>query len=394
MAEKILIVDDDVDSLKLIGLMLQRHGYEVSAANSGAQALAKAEKEQPNLIILDVMMPDMNGLDVCRRLRANERTAGIAIIMFTAKTLIDDKVKGFEAGADDYLTKPTHPAELASRVKAVLARSAAKQDTTPPLPPETPKTLGLTIGVIGAKGGVGTTTIAINIAAAALNVGDNPILADFRLGQGSMGIALGMIRTQSMSKIMALPAKDLNGQAIENAISTHQSGLRLITSSINPRDMLAAPNLENALTIVRHLRAISKPSVFDLGSGFNPYVAKLHNEMDKLVIVVEPNAITLNIARELVKFLDEEGSGGRVSIAVLNRAQSSLQTSWQDAESIVGRELKAIISPAPELAFQAIESKVPIVLLQPNSIVAGQMVKLAEELRARVKPLAGGQLAT
>lgn len=394
MAEKILIVDDDVDSLKLIGLMLQRHGYEVSAANSGAQALAKAEKEQPDLIILDVMMPDMNGLDVCRRLRSNERTAGIAIIMFTAKTLIDDKVKGFEAGADDYLTKPTHPAELASRVKAVLARSAAKHETAPPLPSAPPKTLGLAIGIMGAKGGVGTTTIAINVAAAALSSGDNPILADFRLGQGSMGFALGMIRTQSMSKLMALPTKDLSGQVIENAIITHQSGLRLITSSINPRDMLAPPNLENALTIVRHLRTISKPSVFDLGSGFNPYVAKLHNEMDKLVIVVEPNAVTLNMARELVKFLDEEGSGGRVSIAVLNRAQSSLQTSWQDAESIVGRELKAIISPAPELAFQAIESKVPIVLLQPNSIVAGQMIKLAEELRTRVKPLAGGQLAT
>ncbi|MCS6834685.1 MAG: response regulator [Anaerolineae bacterium] len=394
MAEKILIVDDDIDSLKLIGLMLQRHGYEVSAANSGSQALVKAEKEQPNLIILDVMMPDMNGLEVCRRLRTNERTSDIAIIMFTAKTLIDDKVKGFEAGADDYLTKPTHPAELASRVKAILARRAAKQETAPPLPSDNLKTRGLTIGVVGAKGGVGTTTVAINIAAAAVNAGDNPVLADFRLGQGSIGVALGMIRTQSMSKLMALPTAELNAQVVENAISTHQSGLRLIASSINPRDMLAAPNLENALTIVRQLRAISKLAVFDLGSGFNPYVAKLHNEMDKLVVVVEPNAVALSIARELVKFLDEEGSGGKINIAVLNRAQSSLQTSWHDAEAIVGRELKAIISPAPELAFQAIESKVPIVLLQPSSIVAGQMVKLAEELRARVRPLAGGQLTT
>ena len=95
MAEKILVVDDDVDSLKLIGLMLQRQGYEVSSAGTGGQALSRAEAEQPNLIILDVMMPDMNGLDVCKRLRQNPRTARIPIIMFTAKTLIDDKVKGF-----------------------------------------------------------------------------------------------------------------------------------------------------------------------------------------------------------------------------------------------------------------------------------------------------------
>src|SRR5215207_5695946 len=123
MAEKILVVDDDLDSLKLIGLMLQRNGYEVIAANAGNQALARATSDHPDLIILDVMMPDMNGYEVSRRLRKNPNTQNIPIIMFTAKTLIDDKVAGFEAGADDYLTKPTHPAELASRVKAILART-------------------------------------------------------------------------------------------------------------------------------------------------------------------------------------------------------------------------------------------------------------------------------
>src|SRR5512135_732527 len=98
MAEKILIVDDDIDSLKLIGLMLQRQGYEISAASSGAQAFNKAFAEHPDLIILDVMMPDMDGYEICRRLRANPATQAIPIIMFTAKTLIDDKVAGFEAG--------------------------------------------------------------------------------------------------------------------------------------------------------------------------------------------------------------------------------------------------------------------------------------------------------
>ena len=101
MAEKILVVDDDLDSLKLIGLMLQRNGYEVIAANAGNQALARATSDHPDLIILDVMMPDMNGYEVSRRLRKNPNTQNIPIIMFTAKTLIDDKVAGFEAGADD-----------------------------------------------------------------------------------------------------------------------------------------------------------------------------------------------------------------------------------------------------------------------------------------------------
>ena len=88
MSEKILVVDDDVESLKLISLMLKRQGYDVAIANSGSQALAKASTEIPNLIILDVMMMDMDGYEVCRRLRGNPETRPIPIIMFTAKTLI------------------------------------------------------------------------------------------------------------------------------------------------------------------------------------------------------------------------------------------------------------------------------------------------------------------
>ena len=95
VAERILIVDDDRDSLKLIGLMLQRRGYEIVAAQSGTQALAKVESDMPDLIILDVMMPDLDGYEVCRSLRADPKTASTPIIMFTAKTRVDDKVAGF-----------------------------------------------------------------------------------------------------------------------------------------------------------------------------------------------------------------------------------------------------------------------------------------------------------
>ncbi|MDZ4770396.1 MAG: response regulator, partial [Chloroflexota bacterium] len=160
MPERILVVDDDVDSLKLIGLMLQRNGYEVVAANSGVQALGRATSETPDLIILDVMMPDMDGYEVCRRLRADTRTRAIPIIMFTAKTMIDDKVAGFEAGADDYLTKPTHPAELAQRVRSILSRNAAQRPAA--------AVRGKLFGIIGAKGGVGATTLTLNLAAARL----------------------------------------------------------------------------------------------------------------------------------------------------------------------------------------------------------------------------------
>src|SRR5688572_4374337 len=125
MAERILIVDDDVDTLRLVGIMLQRQGYQIIAASNGTQGLEKALEEKPDLILLDVMMPDMDGYEVTRRLRKNPDTSSTPILMFTAKTQLDDKVTGFEVGADDYLTKPTHPTELQSHVKALLERTAA-----------------------------------------------------------------------------------------------------------------------------------------------------------------------------------------------------------------------------------------------------------------------------
>ena len=119
MSEKILIIDDDLDTLRLVGLMLQRQGYQISAATNGQQGLEKAFEEDPDLILLDVMMPDMDGYEVTRRLRQNPSTLQTPILMFTAKTQLDDKVIGFEVGANDYLTKPTHPSELQARVKAI-----------------------------------------------------------------------------------------------------------------------------------------------------------------------------------------------------------------------------------------------------------------------------------
>jgi len=382
MAEKILIVDDDVDSLKLIGLMLQRHGYTVVAANSGKQALVKADAERPDLIILDWMMPDLSGIDVLKQLKSSGNTKDIPTIMFTAKTLIYDKVVAFEGGADDYLTKPTHPAELASRVRAILARSEAQKRTK--------KTnRGLAIGIIGAKGGVGTTTLTINLAAALLNDEQNqPIIADFRQGVGTMGLMLGFGRSQGMHKVLQQSPNAIAEELIEGHLVQHQTGLRALVSSARPLEAQQAFEIDSALATINVLREMGRPAFFDLGYGYDQITARLQKEMDKLVVIVEPNSATLTVARELIHEIGSVGGMGRINLVVLNRAQSSLQTPWQQVEDIVGLDIKAIIAPAPELAYQAIENGMPMVLLQPGAVVSSQITKLSQEVKTRIKSLA------
>ena len=378
-SEKILIVDDDIDSLKLIGLMLQRHGYEVVAANAGEQAIAKATAEQPNLIILDVMMPDMDGYEVTRRLRAESATQSIPIIMFTAKTLIDDKVTGFEAGADDYLTKPTHPAELASRVRAILARNAGKTQSS------SASAGNSVIGVLGVKGGIGTTTIAANMGAAMMQAGAKPIVADFCLGSGSLGLFLGYGQVSNMAMLLSKQATELNERVVESQITSHESGLKLLLASSRPKEALLDYTAETAIELINGLRKLANPTILDLGSSLNATTNRIIREVDHLLVIVEPNRVAVTMAREMFQTFESDNiPREKLNIAVLSRAQSSLQTPWQEIEQALGQEIRAIISAAPDLAFQSIEANTPMVLFRPNSITSSQLVKLAEDFRVRV----------
>ena len=127
MREKILIVDDEKDILKMLDYNLKKEGFRTILASDGEEALDAAVKEHPDLVLLDLMLPGMDCLEVCKALKKESKTASIPIIMLTAKTQESDKVVGLELGADDYVTKPFSPRELIARVKAVLRRAREKE---------------------------------------------------------------------------------------------------------------------------------------------------------------------------------------------------------------------------------------------------------------------------
>ena len=118
----VLVADDDEDILGLVAFRLERGGYTVIVARDGAEALELAVQERPDLAVLDVMMPKVDGFEVTRRLRADEATSRMPIILLTAKSQDVDVQQGFDAGADDYIRKPFSPDELRARVQAILAR--------------------------------------------------------------------------------------------------------------------------------------------------------------------------------------------------------------------------------------------------------------------------------
>jgi two-component system phosphate regulon response regulator PhoB len=124
MNPTILVVEDEPDALELIGYHLKRAGFHVTIARDGITGLAKARDEMPALIVLDLMLPGLEGTDLCKKLRADSRTADIPVLMVTARAAEVDRILGLELGADDYVTKPFSPRELVLRVKAILHRRA------------------------------------------------------------------------------------------------------------------------------------------------------------------------------------------------------------------------------------------------------------------------------
>lgn len=132
MTVRILIAEDDPDIADLVVHYLQKSGWETHVAPSGDKALAYARSHQVDLVILDLMLPGMNGLDICRALRADQAKASVPIIMLTAKADEGDRVAGLEIGADDYVSKPFSPNELVARIRALMRRSqrAAPQEKT------------------------------------------------------------------------------------------------------------------------------------------------------------------------------------------------------------------------------------------------------------------------
>jgi len=126
MDKKVLIIEDDPATSRLVDYSLRHHGYEVISATNGLEGVRKARTESPDLIILDVMLPGIDGFEICHRLRSDPATAKLLILMFSAKAQEIDKDTGKKVGADDYLTKPAAPADIIARVEKLLAKKESQ----------------------------------------------------------------------------------------------------------------------------------------------------------------------------------------------------------------------------------------------------------------------------
>jgi CheY-like chemotaxis protein len=324
MPGKILIVDDDIDTLRLLGMMLESEGFDIVAAKNGQRAITLAHSEAPDLIILDIMMPELDGYAVTRQLRQDDATKNIPILIFTAKTGMDDKMLGLELGADAYLTKPISTRELHTHVNNFLEPADKSQQ-----PAAVQKTKGM-LAILAAKGGMGVSTLAINLGISIYrSTEQGTIISDFRPGQGSLALELGFDRSTSFNDLLELPPEHLN----------------------------------------------------PLGPGITSLNQKVLPHCSDIVIIVEPAPQSISQAKALMAELSLlEITQDQIKLVVFNRVSSSQQLSFGEIEEQLNLKIVSAFTPNRDLAYQASRDKVPIIMLMPEGLTAQQINQLASNI--------------
>jgi CheY-like chemotaxis protein/MinD-like ATPase involved in chromosome partitioning or flagellar assembly len=328
MPQKILVIDDHPETLKVVSFILRRYGYDVTTVQEGLEGIAAAETQRPDLILLDVMMPGIDGYEVCRRFRAHADLLNVPIIMFTAKSQIDEKWAGFQAGADDYVIKPTEPEELVARIEALLprppaVRPAKLQQTAVPLtisgasepwPQRSPQDHGLpspemagscAVALIGARGGAGATTIALNLAAT-LATSDHPtILADLDMNQGHIAMYLNQKVHYGVNDLAYLEGQELQEALIQNLVA-YRDNLAILLARPNLDHHLSVLSTDQVTAVVKALRVPGRSIVADLGSGVARFAPQLLQQFSHVLVCLQPDRVGMWATQLLLKQLQKQ----------------------------------------------------------------------------------------
>ena len=375
MTDKILLVDDDADTVQLISVVLKHQGYEVVPAYEGFSALRLAYTEQPDLILLDVMMPGLDGYQVTRKLRSSPESANIPVLMFSAKNQVDDRVTGYESGIDDYITKPIHPAELIAKIKSLVSRSKVMGSTF--------GEKGYITGVLGVKGGIGVSSFVLNLAISYRQQSKQDVIAvELRPGHGSWLTNLNMKQPDGMGRLLKLRPDSITTVAVNEQLQSIYPGIHLLTASRQPEDIKLLSATEQMQKIVRLLPLLTSMVMIDMGAGDLLNLNALTSLCDEIYVLM--NAYPSNIlrTRKVLNDLSTDGFGNTkpLNLILMQPGGKTIPASSREIEEFLERQITAVMPVSPEIAFQAETQAKPLLSIQPDSELNKRYFEIAKRL--------------
>lgn len=371
MSIDILVVDDDPLSRKITTGVLQTAGFNLLTAGSGEEALKLIKTSPPALAVLDILMPDMDGFELCRRLRRSPETAQIPIIILTALQELDDRLQAYDAGADDFIPKPLEPAEFVARLRALLRRSSMTVE------PAAPKTDNRTIAVFSLRGGCGVSTLAVNLAVGLMQVWDyRTVLVDLSLTNGQAALMLDVPLRNSWADLALIPVPEIETDLIWRVLLHHPCGLDVLATSREPEptEMLSKKQVDHVLAA---LKAQYEYIIVDLPHDFRDTTLAALDFADLIVLLLTPELASIQNASSALRVFEKLDYPPEKIELVLNWTFKGNGLSRAQIEKSLKRPIRVVIPNGGDVFPAAITLGRPITFAQPESHFAALFEDLA-----------------
>ena len=359
MSIRILVVDDAELNLKMVSAILMKDGYQVITARNGLEALEAVKSNPPALALLDVMMPDMDGYTLCARLRQIPSTAKIPIIILTALSGVEDKIKAFDSGADDFLAKPFEPQELRARIKVLLRRISEQQ------PLQTNVVLGKVIAVFSLRGGVGVSMLAANLAASLSQIWREPTaLIDLAFLNGQSALLFDLPLRNTWTDLGRSPANEMDMDLLNSVLLRHNAGIHVLASPRRPQDAegITAEHVQRAIELLRpHYHYI----VLDLPHDFLETTLAGLDMADQILLMLSPETASVRCAANaLGTFAELKYPPDRIEM-VLNWTFKGKGLPRAGIKAALKKEIGVVIPYAGEVVVDSIMYGKPSALQMP-----------------------------
>jgi pilus assembly protein CpaE len=370
VTDKILVVDDDANLLKMSIIMLERAGYKTEGAQTGEAALEIIKTWQPDLFLIDVTMPGMSGFDLVTRLRQIPDHKKTPIIILTSLAKMENKATGFQAGADDYITKPFQKEELLLRVNAILRRSkmSLSEEELEPY---------RVITVFSLRGGSGCTTLAVNLAVALSQMWQDEVaLLDLVMPVGSCDVAMNLNARYNISDIMTNQLEEVDADLVSQIVEPHESGVHLIGGNSAP-EMADFTNEAHVRRVIDLLRDRYRYTVIDTAHRYGPETMAALDLSDSIILAITPDVVSVRLARTALKIFEMlEYDPSKIIVSVNWTFETPGLTAKRIA-SVLKRPVANVIPYLGETAARAINIGVPIMLGENQSQLLPPMADLA-----------------
>jgi pilus assembly protein CpaE len=374
---RVLLIDDEPFYFKLIRNAVREAKYELEYAKSSSEGLAKIHSFEPEMLVIDLKLPEVDGFEILERLRRDPKFSYIPVIVITSKDELSEKLKAFELGADDYLVKPFQPEELVARMGILARRGRAMQIARKDV---TNATAATVVTVHSLRGGLGCSSIAVNLGLAFHKLwGKQTLLIDGVLTAGQVSLMLDAKPTATWENLVGMETENVDDVVVGEMMCPHKSGIRYIAS---PRYPIAADTFSNETlrVLMERIKSQTNFVVVDTSHDFSDMTIQMLTMSGTILLIMAPEMASLRTTMSAIEIYDRLGIPlDKVKIA-LNNNSSNPAIKQAQLEKVLKHPIDFVLPYEAGEVNRALNFGQPFILNNPDLPICLVLEKMAYQL--------------